>query len=120
MAPSRPLVSQQMSACADIMCIPTEVTAHLEGGVNPERRAGLWQSSRVIFCTPQTAVNDLKEGRFDPKSIVCLVIDEAHKATAGYAYTHFVELLSQQSQHCHILALSATPGTDVRKIQNVS
>ncbi len=119
MAPSRPLVNQQMAACNDIMKIPEDDTILLEGGVYPERRTALWQNSRLIFCTPQVALNDLKEGRLDAKSIVCIVIDEAHKATVGFAYTTFIQLLSTFSQHHHILALSATPGTDLRKIQTV-
>lgn len=120
MAPTRPLVSQQMSACRDIMSLPMEDTTHLEGSIAPERRAQLWKEHRVIFCTPQTAYNDLKDLKIDPHSIVCVVIDEAHKATGGYAYTNFIELLSQYQSQYRVLALSATPGSDVKKIQNVS
>ena len=120
MAPTRPLVNQQMKACSDIMCLPSEDTTYLEGSISPERRIALWSENRVIFCTPQTAYNDLKEQRIDPNSIVCVVIDEAHKATGGYAYTMFMELLSQYHEQFRVLALSATPGSDVKKIQNVN
>ncbi len=119
LAPSKPLVQQQISACHDIMGIPECDTAHLEGSVQAEKRRILWESKRVFFCTPQTLLNDIQAGRCDPRHIVCLVIDEAHKATDNYAYTTAVEEIGRVSDRFRILALSATPGSDIRKIQNV-
>lgn len=80
----------------------------------------VWKTKSVIFCTPQVAVNDLKAGRLEGARIVCVVIDEAHKATGGYAYTTFIEELSAIKEDFRVTALSATPGTDISKIQNVS
>ncbi len=120
MAPTRPLVNQQMAACIDIMHIPSEHVTHLEGSISADKRAALWKEHRVIFCTPQTAVNDLTSTRFNPRSIVCVVIDEAHKATGSYAYATFMEEIWRIHQQFRVLALSATPGTDIKKIENVS
>lgn len=119
MAPTRPLVNQQLQACCDIMCIQKEDTICLEGSISAERRTSLWRQAKLIFCTPQTALNDLVESRINPKQIVCVVIDEAHKATTNYAYTQFISLLSQYSSHFRVLALSATPGADIKRIQQV-
>lgn len=119
MAPTRPLVNQQMAACLDIMHIPSEHVTHLEGSISAERRTALWREHRVIFCTPQTAVNDLKEGRLNPRSVVCVVIDEAHKATGGYAYATFMDEIWKIHRKFRVLALSATPGTDIKKIESV-
>lgn len=119
MAPTRPLVNQQMKACSDIMCLPEEHTTHLEGSISADKRNALWEDHRVIFCTPQTAHNDLKNHKVDSQSIVCIVVDEAHKATGDYAYTKFVEELYYRNKQFRLLALSATPGVDVRKIQLV-
>jgi ATP-dependent DNA helicase MPH1 len=69
--------------------------------------------------TPQTLENDLKSEICDPKSIVCLVIDEAHRATGGYAYGGCVALIRKQNPSVRILALSATPGATVDAVQNV-
>eukprot|EP01040_Poterioochromonas_malhamensis_P012069 gene12069-13191_t len=119
MAPTRPLVNQQMAACIDIMHIPSEHVTHLEGSISADKRGALWKEHRVIFCTPQTAVNDLTSTRFNPRSIVCVVIDEAHKATGSYAYATFMEEIWRIHQQFRVLALSATPGTDIKKIENV-
>ena len=119
MAPSKPLVSQQVSACHNIMGISEGDTAHLEGSVHSDKRQQLWENKRLFFCTPQTLQNDIKSGICDAHAIVCIVIDEAHKATDNYAYTAVVSAISQFSNNFRVLALSATPGTDQRKIQNV-
>lgn len=119
MAPTRPLVNQQLQACCDIMCIPKEDTICLEGSTSGDKRVGLWKQHRIFFCTPQTAFNDLQELRLNPREIVCLVFDEAHKATINYAYTQFMSLLSNYSDRYRALALSATPGADMKRIQQV-
>ncbi len=119
MAPSKPLVDQQISACHSIMGIPEHDTAHLEGSVPADKRSVLWESKRVFFCTPQTLLNDLMTARCDPRQVVCLVVDEAHKATDNYAYTSIVAEICRVSDHMRVLALSATPGSDTAKIQKV-
>lgn len=86
-APTRPLVTQQITACHKIVGIPEIETAHLEGSVPVERRVILWGEKSVFFCTPQTFANDLQNGNCDARDIVCVVVDEAHKATQGFAYT---------------------------------
>jgi ERCC4-related helicase len=134
MAPTRPLVTQQLKACLDIISIPANEVTYLEGTIAVDKREKLWKDHRVIFCTPQTAYNDLKGNRLNPSSIVCIIIDEAHKATGNFAYAMFMqelqtiqELWQQKQQKAavrsslsfRVLALSATPGTDLRKIQEV-
>eukprot|EP01032_Pedospumella_encystans_P009852 gene9852-11566_t len=119
LAPTKPLVNQQINACHDIMGIPEEDIAHLEGSVVAAKRETLWTEKRVFFCTPQTLMNDLTNGRCNPKSIVCIVIDEAHRATGQYAYTTAIQEISMHSANFLVLALSATPGSDARKVQAV-
>ena len=120
MAPTKPLVAQQLKACYEIMGIPETETAHLDGEMKQDKRALLWQSKRVFFCTAQTFHNDLEEEVCDPRRVVCVVVDEAHKAnTTGFAYAKVVGILSSYSNHFRILALSATPGSDARAIQHV-
>ena len=112
-------MTQQLKACHDIMGIPVEHTAHLEGSVSAEKRERIWDHHRVFFCTPQTLQNDLAKQRLDPKKVVCVVFDEAHKATQGYAYTVIMDALVDAKAQFRVLALSATPGSEVRKIQQV-
>lgn len=50
------------------------------------RREGEWQAKRVFFSTPQCVNNDLASGACPAEQVVCIVVDEAHKATKEYAY----------------------------------
>ncbi|KAI1162228.1 hypothetical protein F5B18DRAFT_625142 [Nemania serpens] len=118
-APTKPLVSQQVDACFHIAGIPRSQTTLLTGEVAPALRAEEWNSKRVFFMTPQTLENDLSSGFADPKSIGLLVIDEAHRATGNYAYVKVVTFLRRFSTSFRILALTATPGSKVEAVQEV-
>ncbi|OAP57706.1 fanconi anemia group M protein [Fonsecaea erecta] len=118
-APTKPLVSQQVDACFNIAGIPRSQTTMLTGEVSPAIRAEEWQEKRVFFMTPQTLINDLKHGYCDPKRIVLIVVDEAHKATGSYAYVEVVKFLRRFNSSFRVLALTATPGKDVEKVQEV-
>ena len=118
-APTKPLVSQQVKACFDIAGIPRSATTMLTGGISPGLRAEEWLSKRVFFMTPQTIINDLKTGICDPKRIVLLVVDEAHRATGNYAYVEVVRFLQRFNTSFRVLALTATPGASIEKVQEV-
>ncbi|EED17094.1 DEAD box helicase Mph1, putative [Talaromyces stipitatus ATCC 10500] len=118
-APTKPLVSQQVTACLGIAGIPRSHTTLLTGNIPPGTRAEEWQTKRVFFMTPQTLINDLKTGIADPKRIVLLVVDEAHRATGGYAYVEVVKFLRRFNQSFRVLALTATPGSTVEAVQAV-
>ncbi|CAM9773986.1 unnamed protein product, partial [Ectocarpus sp. 4 AP-2014] len=79
LAPTKPLVAQQISACYDIMGVPEQDTAELQGSVDPKKRAQLWDERRVFFCTPQSMANDIKHKRCDPARFVCVVVDEVRR-----------------------------------------
>ncbi|KAL2007956.1 hypothetical protein VTN00DRAFT_7938 [Thermoascus crustaceus] len=118
-APTKPLVSQQVTACFEVAGIPRSKTTMLTGNAAPGVRAEEWQTKRVFFMTPQTLVNDLKTGIADPKRIVLLVVDEAHRATGGYAYVEVVKFLRRFNKSFRVLALTATPGSTVESVQAV-
>lgn len=118
-APTKPLVAQQVEACFNIAGIPRSYTTMLTGGVSPALRSEEWKDKRVFFMTPQTLLNDLKHGYADPKKLVLLVVDEAHRATGAYAYVEVVSFLRRFNQSFRVLALTATPGADVESVQKV-
>ncbi|KAI8958161.1 P-loop containing nucleoside triphosphate hydrolase protein [Daldinia sp. FL1419] len=118
-APTKPLVSQQIDACFHIAGIPRSQTTLLTGEVSPALRAEEWESRRVFFMTPQTLENDLSAGFADPKSIGLLVVDEAHRATGNYSYVKVVSFLRRFTSSFRILALTATPGSKVESVQEV-
>ena len=118
-APTKPLVSQQVKACFEIAGIPRSCTTMLTGSTTPGVRAEEWQSKRVFFMTPQTLINDLKTGICDPKRLVLIVVDEAHRATGGYAYVEVVTFVKRFNTSFRVLALTATPGSTIESVQEV-
>uniref|UniRef100_A0A3Q2FXY5 FA complementation group M n=1 Tax=Cyprinodon variegatus TaxID=28743 RepID=A0A3Q2FXY5_CYPVA len=119
MAPTKPLVAQQIEACYKVMGIPQEHMAELTGSTAAKQRQEVWRSKRVFFLTPQVMVNDLSRDTCPAKQIKCVVIDEAHKALGNHAYCQVIKQLSSQTLHFRILALSATPGGDAKSVQSV-
>ncbi|KAI9171445.1 ATP-dependent DNA helicase MPH1 [Paramyrothecium foliicola] len=118
-APTKPLVAQQVDACYNIAGIPRSETTLLTGDIQPALRVDEWEKRRVFFMTPQTLLNDLSHGYADPKSIVLLVIDEAHRAVGEYAYAKVAKLIRRFSNSIRILALTATPGSKVETVQEI-
>lgn len=118
-APTKPLVAQQIDACYNIAGIPRSETTLLTGDVPPPLRAVDWKEKRVFFMTPQTLLNDISHGYADPKSIALLVIDEAHRAVGEYAYAKVTKMIRNFSKSVRLLALTATPGSKVETVQEV-
>uniref|UniRef100_A0A8C3ENR7 FA complementation group M n=1 Tax=Corvus moneduloides TaxID=1196302 RepID=A0A8C3ENR7_CORMO len=119
LAPTKPLVAQQMEACGRVMGIPARDMAEMTGGTQALGRRELWNTKRVFFLTPQIMVNDLSRGTCPAVEIKCLVIDEAHKALGNHAYCQVVRELSKYTNQFRVLALSATPGSDTKAVQQV-
>lgn len=118
-APTKPLVAQQVNACFGIAGIPRSETTMLTGGIQPGLRAEEWSSKRVFFTTPQTVHHDFQSGIADPKKLVLLVVDEAHRATGNYAYVKLVKFIRRFNPSFRVLALTATPGNSVEAVQEV-
>lgn len=110
MAPTKPLVAQQIQACYEIMGIPLDATSEMTGAMNPTDRKKQWKEKRVFFLTPQILTNDISRAACPAKEVKCLVLDEAHKALGNYAYVQVVQELCKHGAIFRILALSATPG----------
>ncbi|XP_046337083.2 Fanconi anemia group M protein-like isoform X2 [Haliotis rufescens] len=119
MAPTKPLVAQQIHACYNIMGIPPEDTAEMTGNMNPAERRRTWKEKRVFFLTPQVITNDLSRGTCPADTVKCLVIDEAHKALGNHAYCQVVRELVKYTREFRVVALSATPGSDLKAVQQV-
>lgn len=118
-APTKPLVAQQIDACYSIAGIPRSETTLLTGDVQPVLREEEWEKRRVFFMTPQTLLNDLSHGYADPKSICLIVIDEAHRAVGEYAYAKVAKLIRRFSKSFRVLALTATPGSKIETVQEI-
>lgn len=118
MAPTKPLVAQQIKACCGITGIAPDKVAILLDKTR-KNRASIWDEKQVFFTTPQVVENDLATGIVDPKSVALLVIDEAHRAKGNYAYNNVVRFLDRFNKAYRILALTATPASDVEGVQEI-
>ncbi|OZJ02481.1 hypothetical protein BZG36_04369 [Bifiguratus adelaidae] len=119
MAPTKPLVAQQIEACYKICGIPQNHTVELTGVQPPLTRKALWTTKTVFFLTPQVMQNDLESGICPAGDVVCVVVDEAHRASGNYAYCEVIKNLYAQNQEFRILALTATPGKEIKAVQSV-
>lgn len=119
LAPTRPLVAQQIDACHNIMGIPNTESIELTGSINQKTRQIAWFKNRVFFATPQVFHNDLENKIIPSEFVKCVVIDEAHKALGKHSYCECIRILSEQNQYFRILALSATPGNKIANVHQV-
>lgn len=83
----------------------------------------------LLTCTQSTAyqqpplplhqifANDLNRGICPSKKVVCLVVDEAHRAVGSTDVVKAVGALRKEGVKFRVLALSATPGTDHKQVQ---
>lgn len=121
MAPTRPLVAQQIQACYQVMGFPKDETVELTGKQNKNVRAIAWREKRVFYCTPQVVWRDIcdSEMNFPINDIKLVVVDEAHKAKGKYAYTEVVQAIWEHNKLFRVLALSATPGRTMSDVSEV-
>ena len=90
-APTKPLVAQQIDACHRTCGIPGRDAVELTGnnprayrsrmvrpcfGIRSRLRvdASQWEEKRIFYMTPQTLINDLTTENCDPRDIVLMVI----------------------------------------------
>ncbi|HXX98689.1 MAG TPA: helicase-related protein, partial [Candidatus Bathyarchaeia archaeon] len=74
---------------------------------------------RLVFATPEVVKNDLAENRLSLSQFSLLVFDEAHRAVKDYAYTSIARYYVQQSSHPVILAMTASPGSEKTRLEEV-
>jgi ERCC4-related helicase len=121
MAPTRPLVSQHRNYFSSVLKISEENIASVTGKILPYARRAVWDRTniRLIFTTPEVVKNDLEEGRLNLKDFGLLVFDESHRAMKEYAYTFIAKEYIKQSSCPYILAMTASPGAERKRIQEV-
>lgn len=121
MAPTRPLVAQQIDACYEIMGFPKDETTELTGRQNKKVRAVAWRTKRVFYVTPQVVWSDMNDNEieFPINDIKLIVVDEAHKAKGKYAYAEVVQSVWSRNKLFRVLALSATPGRNINDVCEV-
>jgi len=119
LAPTKPLVEQHLESFKKEL---PELFAQLDlftGATPAKQRKKLWQTSDIVFSTPQCIANDLRKELYNLKEVSLLVIDEAHRCIKNYDYTKVAKRYLSQSQHPRILGLTASPGSESKKIKQI-
>jgi ERCC4-related helicase len=119
LAPTRPLIDQHKTSFENYLELESEKLQVLSGSVTPEERAKLWEQGVIFFCTPQTLQNDVISGRISLKNVSMLCFDEAHRAIGDYSYVFVAKQYLKQAEFPRILALTASPGSDMSKIKEI-
>ena len=121
LAPTRPLVNQHWKSFVSYLKLQDEQMAVVTGKIPPYARSIVWNRNeiRLVFSTPEVVRNDIREKRLELDNFYLVVFDEAHRAVKDYAYTFIAD---QYVKHCSfplILGLTASPGSEKNKIQEI-
>lgn len=116
LAPTKPLVIQHEESFRDF--VKTTVNS-LTGAVKVTERVEKWNDSQIICATPQTIESDIIAERYSLKDVSLLIFDECHRGTGSYAYVFLANRYNSQADHQLILGLTASPGGEEERINQV-
>jgi Fanconi anemia group M protein len=119
LAPTKPLVEQHVETFKKFLDLSEERFVVFTGMVRPEKRAELWKDAKIIFSTPQGLENDIITNRINLEEVSLIVFDEAHRAVGDYAYVFVAKQYYKKARYPRILGLTASPGADLEKINEV-
>ena len=119
LAPTKPLTLQHQETFLNVTTLPDTKLQLVTGEVPPAKRQSLWEDAQIFFMTPQVLQNDLLAGRYTLKDVSLLIVDEAHRAVGEYAYVFIAQQYYQQASSPLLLALTASPGSEIEKIREV-
>ncbi|MGM5481955.1 MAG: DEAD/DEAH box helicase [Nanobdellota archaeon] len=119
LGPTRPLIEQYKNVFEKHFNINPEDMVVLTGLISPEKRKDLWDKHKIIFSTPQGLENDIISNRISLKDVSLLGFDEAHRAVGDYSYVYIAKKYQQDARYARIIALTASPGSEKEKIEEV-
>lgn len=119
LAPTRALANQQSQCLNAFKDIDKFDIVNLDGMTCSTKRRDYYKTKKIFFMTPQTMNNDISKGSIDLRRITLMVLDEAHRATDGYAYSRLIRDISLASGAFRILGLTATPANNQNDIQAI-
>jgi ERCC4-related helicase len=119
LGPTRPLIDQYYETFKKNFEIDEKNMVIFTGFVSPEKRKELWKKAKIIFSTPQGLENDIISERINLEEVSLLGFDEAHRAVGDYAYVFVAKQYEKKAKYPKIIAMTASPGSDVEKISEV-
>jgi len=119
LAPTKPLADQHLRYFKKHL---PELFADMQiftGNVNPGNRKKIWQTSDIIFSTPQCIANDVRNELYNLNEVCLLVEDEAHRCMKNYDYNFIAQNYMKNAKHPRIIGLTASPGSEKSKINEI-
>ncbi len=119
LAPTKPLVEQHKKAFEKYL---PELFGDIQlftGKIKAEKRKEIWEKADIIISTPQCIANDLKKNLYSLEDVCLLIEDEAHRCVKNYDYTYIAKRYNEQSKHKRIIGLTASPGSEQKKIKEI-
>ena len=119
LSPTKPLVHQHRRSIIEKTKLSEEEVITLTGEIPPEKRREFYETSKVIVSTPQVIENDLIRGYLNLRDFSLIIFDEAHRAVGNYSYVYIAERYVREAENPLILGLTASPGGEKEKIEEV-
>ena len=119
LAPTKPLVEQHMNYFKKHVDENEDNFTLFTGMIKPDIREELWKSAKYIFSTPQGLENDIISRKINLEEVSLLIFDEAHRAVGDYSYGFIAKQYEKLAKFPRILALTASPGSELEKIEEV-
>ncbi|MGC9444499.1 MAG: DEAD/DEAH box helicase [Candidatus Methanospirareceae archaeon] len=119
LAPTRPLVEQHTAFLKEVLALDEALIQLFTGSILAEKRGKLWESARIIISTPQIIENDLLSNRISLRDVALVIFDECHRAVGNYSYVYLAEKYREQATEPLVLGMTASPGSDREKIQEI-
>ena len=119
LTPTKPLTNQITKELQDCTDVNNEKIISLTGSTPPKKRKQLIENATILISTPQTIASDLMNKRISLENFSLIVFDEAHKATGNYDYVFIADQYNKTGNYPKIIALTASPGSDLEKIKEI-
>ena len=118
-APTTGLVDQQRTMAVERLNIDADRIVTYTGETGPDKRKAIWEKATIVMATPQVIRNDAMSGVIDLATVNLLIFDEAHHATGNHAYAQVGNLYQRSNPNGRVLAATASPGSNLRNINEV-
>ncbi|MHB1262476.1 MAG: DEAD/DEAH box helicase [Thermoplasmatota archaeon] len=120
LAPTKPLADQHGKFLRGVLAEPWDKAVSVQtGDTVPSKRSAAREAPGILVATPQVIHNDVISGGLDLTRFDWVVFDEAHRAVGDYPYAFLGRELQKKHPKGRRLGLTASPGHDARKIEEV-
>lgn len=117
--PTKPLCAQHVTSFLEHTDLKENEVKLYTGATKSDLRKDLWEDAKIIIATPQTIKQDIINNRISLEDISLLCIDEAHRSKMKYANTFLIQEYNKKCRFPRILALTASPGDTLEKINEL-